>query len=221
MSRTMPRPIPQDIGGLYPAASGTWHNTPLAWHSHDVVCLTSGMLLSRIILAEGAAANLEALPLIDLQAWDAEGRDSYTVSADCRALLAKKVNDVLIPENTGVANAPTEEEVRVRELDDYLSGVYAQVAAGDVLPAMDSVIEYIDNLLIDGLYAVCDELLRKADFERLPSVIRRAFLMMTLPAKDKLRERQGKYDVALKLLSKERGGACRGEDASRPRVNYR
>jgi hypothetical protein len=99
----------------------------------------------------------------------------------------------------------TEEEICEMESDDFLETVYVYIAAGKIATAMDSAIDYIDTLLNDDMFNVCDRLLRKVDFQRMPSSLRRAFLMITLAAKDKIPARAALYQQALKMLSDERG----------------
>jgi len=104
-------------------------------------------------------------------------------------------------------NFPTEEEIREMESGDFLDCVYARIAAGHVSAAMDAVIDYLDRLLNDGLFRVCDKLLAQANLERMPSNVRRAFLAVTRPAKQELPARAAFYNEALRLLSQERGEA--------------
>jgi hypothetical protein len=113
--------------------------------------------------------------------------------------------DLILVEARNQASVPTEEDIREMESDDFLEEVYLQVSSGRVAAAMDAVIDHIDRLLNDGLFGVCDKLLEKVRLDRMPSNVRRAFLMVTSPAKDKLPARAAFYDEALRLLSLERG----------------
>ena len=106
---------------------------------------------------------------------------------------------------TSAVKELSEEDVRVMESEDFLETLYARVAAGEVSTAMDSVIDHIDRLLNDEMYTVCDHLLWKVELKRLPSSIRRAFLMMTRPAKDRLPARRSVYHESLRLLADEKG----------------
>lgn len=91
------------------------------------------------------------------------------------------------------------------EAEDFLDGLYVRVAAGEIPTAMDSVVDHVDQLLNEGMYSVCDHMLRKVDLRKLPSSIRRAFLMMTRPAKDRLPARRFVYQKSLALLTSEKG----------------
>ncbi len=101
-------------------------------------------------------------------------------------------------------NVPTEEDIREMESADFLDTVYAYVSSGRAQTAIVAVIDYVDRLLNDGLFRVCDRLLAQANLGRMPSNVRRAFLMVTRPAKDKLPTRAAFYEEAVRLLSQER-----------------
>ena len=90
-------------------------------------------------------------------------------------------------------------------LEDFLETVNVYIAEGKIPAAMDSIIDHVDMLLNDDRFGVCDRLIRKVDLQSMPSSIRRAFLMITHAAKDKLPARNAMYQQALKLLSDERG----------------
>jgi len=120
-------------------------------------------------------------------------------SPDCLPRAAFQADDL---DNS--ANLLTEAEVRMMELDEFLERVYSSVEQGQVPAAMDCVIDFTDRLLSDGFFGVCNELFNRVDFGRMPSSLRRAFLMITHPAKDKLPARTPRYKEALASLSQER-----------------
>lgn len=123
----------------------------------------------------------------------------------CPPVFASGAGFRLLSEAGNETNIPTKEDIREMESGDFLDGIYAYVASGRTQTAIVSVIDYVDRLLNDGLFRVCDALLAQADLTRMPSSIRRAFLMVTKPAKKQLPTRVAFYDDALRLLSRERG----------------
>ena len=100
---------------------------------------------------------------------------------------------------------PAENEFEDAESRAFLDGLYRRTAAGEVPAAMDSVVEFVDELLNAGRFAACDRLLRMVDSTRLPSSLRRAFLMVTYPAKAELPSRAAFWAAAKWLLSREHG----------------
>ena len=95
--------------------------------------------------------------------------------------------------------------LRLSELPEFLEHLYLLVREEQEQSASVAVIDYIDQLLNESLFRVCNELLRQADLSQMPSALRRAFLMVTWPAKDRLPARPEFYQKALHLLAAERG----------------
>lgn len=91
------------------------------------------------------------------------------------------------------------------KLEKFLDETYYLSGAGLVALAMDRAIDFVDRLLGRGQFADCDELLRRVDLTRMPSSLRRAFLMITFPAKGKLPNRAFAFHQTLALLSVEKG----------------
>jgi hypothetical protein len=103
------------------------------------------------------------------------------------------------------ARAPSRGALRLSELPEFLEHLYLLVREEQEQSASVAVIDYIDQLLNESLFRVCNELLRQADLSQMPSALRRAFLMVTWPAKDRLPARPEFYQKALHLLAAERG----------------
>lgn len=113
--------------------------------------------------------------------------------------------NIFVDSLSGYANLTAEENRRSLQLDEFLDEIYLLTDAGMLPRASDRVIDFIDRLLGDGFFRVCDELLRRIDLARVPSSLRRAFLKVTHPAKDKLIARSRFFDAALGILVSERG----------------
>lgn len=106
---------------------------------------------------------------------------------------------------------PTEHEksewarmAQLAETSDFLDHIYLLVRQDQPRSASVAVIDYIDRLLNGNLFRACNQLLDQADLGRMPSALRRSFLMVTRPAKDKLPARTEFYRKALDLLARER-----------------
>jgi hypothetical protein len=124
---------------------------------------------------------------------------------DAGAYLTELSPDTIIVWTDNATSSLTEEDIRETESDEFLETIYVQVSSRRVSGAIYAVIDHLDRLMNDGLFGVCNRLLAKVELERLPSNVRRAFLMVTKPAKEKLSMRPVFYNEALRLLSAERG----------------
>lgn len=100
----------------------------------------------------------------------------------------------------------TVDESRARpRMDEFLEGIYRLVELDDLQGATDSIFETIDRLLLEGRFAVCDEILRRVDMRRLPTALMRSFLTITSAAKDKLPSRHAYYEQVFKEMSRLEG----------------
>lgn len=70
----------------------------------------------------------------------------------------------------------------------FLSGIY-DVSRQSDRKAIDVTFKYVNSLLLDGKFDVCDEILLRLDLRRLSPSLMIAFLTITAPAKDKLPNR--------------------------------
>jgi len=95
-------------------------------------------------------------------------------------------------------------ENRALDLLAFLDYVYQLVDADKAKSASVAIMDYIDHLHNTGRFSDCDRLLRLVDQGRLPSSLRRAFLMITFPAKEHLSHRPSFFQESLRLLSRER-----------------
>jgi hypothetical protein len=115
------------------------------------------------------------------------------------------VTNIYVDNPTRSATVPLEMQSREQRLGEFLDEIYLLTKAGLVPRALDTVIDKVDRMLSKSEFQDCDELLRRVDFSRMPSNVRRAFLMITYPAKDKLPARAPAFGRALALLTQEKG----------------
>ena len=97
------------------------------------------------------------------------------------------------------------------EVGRFLDGVYQTVERGDTDGATDTVFDRFDELLDRGDYPACEHILRRTDLEKLDSNLMVAFLIITLPAKGHLIERESLYRRVRRALTKDRGEDAAGE----------
>lgn len=87
----------------------------------------------------------------------------------------------------------------------FLERIYEAVARGDLDGATDELYDRVDGLLDQGDLAACDRILRTVDPGRLDSHLMVAFLVITLPARAQLREREAFRDAVERILTDGRG----------------
>ena len=109
-----------------------------------------------------------------------------------------------IEADTGAPSTPD-------DVSRFLDRVYQAVSRGDTDGATDEVFDRVDDLLERGDYAACDRILRQADLDRLDSNLMVAFLAITLPAREHLREREPLYRGVKQVLIGDRGKEAVGE----------
>jgi hypothetical protein len=109
-----------------------------------------------------------------------------------------------------VAGEPTKEERARRHISTFLSEVYRLSQLGDTDTAGFKIYDFLDRVLIDGFFAVCDSILSKVDVDKLDTKLMRSFLSITIPAKRKLPSRALLYKkIEAKML------ALRGSEKTR------
>ena len=64
---------------------------------------------------------------------------------------------------------------------------------GDMDAAGYRIFDFLDRVLLDGFYAVCDDILTSVDVEELDTKLMRSFLSITAPAKKRLLSRAALY----------------------------
>jgi hypothetical protein len=90
------------------------------------------------------------------------------------------------------------------DMGRFLERIYQTVARGDAEGATDEVFDRLDGLLERGEFEACDRILRQADLNRLDSDLMVAFLVITLPAREYLRERGPFYNGVERILTRDR-----------------
>jgi hypothetical protein len=92
-----------------------------------------------------------------------------------------------------IASEPTKEDRAWRHVPNFLNEVYSLAQVGDTDTAGFKIYDFLDRVLIDGFFAVCDDVLSKVDVERLDTRLMDSFLTITYPAKSKLPSRAVLY----------------------------
>jgi hypothetical protein len=100
--------------------------------------------------------------------------------------------NVALPANLE-ATCPTGDDVAKMQIDRFLEEVYKLAKLDDLDGATDRIFDFIDRLLCDSLFPVCDEVLRRVDVEKLSTSLMRSFLSITDAAKHKLPSRPAFY----------------------------
>jgi hypothetical protein len=108
-------------------------------------------------------------------------------------------------EEENVVREPTKEERARRHVDTFLAEVYSLAGIGDTDAAGDKVFDFLDRLLCDGFFTVCDEILGRVEVKRLPPTLMRSFLSITAPARHKLPSRKTLYKQIEKRMIELRG----------------
>lgn len=86
----------------------------------------------------------------------------------------------------------------------FLSGIY-DVSRQSDRKAIDVTFKYVNTLLIEGRFDVCDEILLQLDLRKLSPALMIAFLTITAPAKDKLPNRPLFYSRVWQALQAKKG----------------
>ncbi len=110
-----------------------------------------------------------------------------------------------IQASANVARRPTKEEVARMRIGNFLEDVYKLAEINDLDGATDRIFDFMDRLLCDGLFGVCDEVLRTVDVARLPTALMRSFLSITSAAKQKLPSRVALYRKTEKKMVELKG----------------
>lgn len=88
---------------------------------------------------------------------------------------------------------PTTPELQEEKIEEFLEEVYRLAKFRNVESATDRVFDFIDKLLCDDEFVICDEILKRVDVDKLPTTLMRSFLTITHAAKGKLPARQALY----------------------------
>jgi len=101
-----------------------------------------------------------------------------------------------------VAREPTKEDRARRHIPTFLNEVYSLSQIAEMDTAGFKIYDFLDRVLIDGFFAVCDEILSKVDVEKLDTRLMDSFLAITAPAKKKLPSRAALYEkIEAKMIT--------------------
>ncbi len=92
----------------------------------------------------------------------------------------------------------------MNDMGQFLERIYQAVARGDAEGATDELFDRMDRLLEADDFAACDRILQRANLDRLESNLIVAFLVITLPAREHLRERGSFYHGVERMLTRDR-----------------
>jgi hypothetical protein len=110
-------------------------------------------------------------------------------------------------ETVDAARKPAHNEATEGQIEDFLDQIYKLAGAHDTEAATDLIFEHIDRLLCDGLFVVCDDILRKIDVTNLSTSLMRSLLAITAPAKARLPARKALYEDVERVMRLTKGDA--------------
>ena len=125
-----------------------------------------------------------------------EGLESW-----CNQLLPRWQKE----QSVNVVRSLTKEDRARLHINTFLGEVYCLARLGETDAAGYKIFDFLDRVLCDGFFAVCDEILSKVEVEKLPTPLMRSFLSITAPAKKKLPSRAALYKGIEKRMLEERG----------------
>jgi hypothetical protein len=102
------------------------------------------------------------------------------------------------------SKTPKDENSR-SQIDAFLEEVYRLAANKDLDGATDRIFDFMDRLLCDGAFGLCDQVLRTVDIEKLPTAQMRSFLSITAAAKQNLPSRPALYRKIEEKMIERRG----------------
>ena len=108
-------------------------------------------------------------------------------------------------EEDQVSRPISSEEIIRRQADEFLEQVYRLDSSNNLQAATDKVFDYIDRLLSLGIFDVCNEILKRAQVERLSTALMRSLLTITFAAKRHLRDREDFFERVEKEMTIKRG----------------
>lgn len=96
-------------------------------------------------------------------------------------------------EEENLARVLTKEDRARRHINTFLAEVYSLSQIGDTDTAGYKIFDFLDRVLCDGFFAVCDDVLSMVDVEKLDTKLMRSFLSITASAKKTLPARAALY----------------------------
>jgi hypothetical protein len=109
-----------------------------------------------------------------------------------------------------IARKTTKEDRARMHIDTFLKEVYSLSKIGDTDTAGIKIFDFLDRILLDGFFGVCNDILSTVNVDLLDTKLMRSFLSITVSAKRKLPARAALYmKIEVKMI------ALRGEDKTR------
>jgi hypothetical protein len=120
-----------------------------------------------------------------------------------------KVMQAAWAEFPDAARRPARKESKEGNQEKFLEEVYRLGELNDLEGATDRAFRYMDDLLLEGAFPVCNEILKRLDVKRLPTALMRSFLTITAAAKAKLPARKAFYTQAFAEMVRVKGDAAK------------
>lgn len=125
---------------------------------------------------------------------------------DINKYVPPTINDFRLRQEN-IARTPTKEDRARQHIDTFLKEVYRLSKLGDTDAAGFKIFDFLDRVLLDGFFSVCNDILGTVDVELLDTRLMRSLLSITAPAKKRLPARAALYKkIEAKMI------ALRGEE---------
>jgi hypothetical protein len=113
-------------------------------------------------------------------------------------------------QDENITRKPTKEDRARQHIDTFLKEVYSLSKIGDTDTAGFKIFDFLDRVLLDGFFGVCNDILSTVNVDLLDTRLMRSFLSITAPAKKKLPARAALYKkIEAKMI------ALRGHEKTR------
>lgn len=137
--------------------------------------------------------------------WKARDASFESPMLQTRFAAFPQVLELWCPEAAHAARKPARPESKEGKIEEFLEQVYRLCDLNDLEGATDKVFRYIDDLLLEGEFPVCNEVFKRADVKRLPTALLRSFLTITASAKSRLPARKAFYKDAFAEMVRVKG----------------
>jgi hypothetical protein len=128
-----------------------------------------------------------------------------------RSGVLPQVREAWFSEGSDAARKPARPESKEGRIEEFLEQVYRLGDLNHLEEATDNVFRYIDDLLLEGQFPVCNEILKRADVKRLPTALLRSFLTITAPVKARLPARKAFYRDAFAEMVRVKGDTAKAQ----------
>jgi hypothetical protein len=189
-------PVPGLVGDVSVAPSGQ---------------MVTGGPVKSILIAYTDVATVEVNKHLFPGELGRESAASGQPAIEIRGLRPPTTDDFLCwREEENLARVLTKEDRAKLYVPRFLNEVYRLSQVSDTDTAGYKIFDFLDRVLIDGFFVVCDDVLSQIDVDKLDTKLMRSFLSITAPAKKKLPSRAALYNkIQNKMI------ALRGEEKTR------